>query len=214
MKKLPVLPSMLRQVLLAIIVAVQSVSARAIEQIGPLHPIVEPDMLEEIYRVLNEKEKSGFTAKVQKEAIERSKRSIENPRPVDGLLRVEKARFFYWDPTIRVPRTIRDPEGNIIAEEGKTVNPLDYVSLSKHLLFFDGRDSAQVVKANAIVKHYNGMVKPIMVAGPPLELSRQWKMQVYFDQGGALVRKLGIQRVPSLVTQEGKKLRIDELEVQ
>lgn len=209
----PNLP-MLRQVLLATFVTLLSVSALAIEQIGPLHPIVEPDMLEEIYRVLNEKEKSGFTARVQKEAIDRSKRSIENPRPVDGLARVDKARHFYWDPTIRVPKTIRDPEGNVIAEEGKTVNPLDYVSLSKHLLFFDGRDPAQVEKAIAIVKRYNGLVKPIMVAGPPLEMSRQWKMQVYFDQGGALVRKLGIQRVPSLVTQENKKLRIDELEVQ
>ena len=207
------LPLLLR-VSLAMFLALQSVSTLAIEQIGPLHPIVEPNMLEEIYRVLNEKEKSGFTAKVQKEAIERSKRSIENPRAVKGLARVEKARHFYWDPTIRVPKTIRDPEGNVIAEEGKTVNPLDYVSLSKHLLFFDGRDPAQVIKAIAIVKHYNGLVKPIMVAGPPLEMSRKWKTQVYFDQGGALVRKLGIQRVPSLVTQENKKLRIDELEVQ
>ena len=155
------LPLLLR-VSLAMFLALQSVSTLAIEQIGPLHPIVEPNMLEEIYRVLNEKEKSGFTAKVQKEAIERSKRSIENPRAVEGLAR---------------------------------------------------RDPAQVIKAIAIVKHYNGLVKPIMVAGPPLEMSRKWKTQVYFDQGGALVRKLGIQRVPSLVTQENKKLRIDELEV-
>ena len=178
-----------------------------------MHPITEPDMLQEIYRVLREKEKSGDLARLQNDAIARSKRSIENPRPVEGLGRVEKARHFYWDPTVRVQQTIRDPLGNVIAEAGQTVNPLDYVSLSRHLLFFDGRDPAQQKKAIALIKHYDGRVKPILTAGQPLELSRQWKLQVYFDQGGALVRKLAIERVPSLVSQEGKKLRIDELEI-
>ena len=34
---------------------------------------------------------------------------------------------------------------------------------------------------------------------------------VYFDQQGALTRKLGITQVPALVSQEGAQLRIDEL---
>lgn len=186
--------------------------ALAGEQIGPTHPIAEPDMLQEIYRVLREKEKSGEMARLQQEAVERVKKSIENPRPVPGLSKVEKARHFYWDPTIRVPETVRDPEGNVIAEAGTTVNPLDHVSMSRYLLFFDGRDPAQVNKAKALIAHYNGLVKPILTAGQPMELSRQWKTIVYYDQGGALVRRLGIERVPSLVSQEGKKLRIDELE--
>lgn len=190
-----------------------SATSFAAEQIGPVHPIVEPDMLQEIYRVLQEKERTGETARLQKEAIERSKKSVETPRPVEGLAKVEKARFFFWDPTVRVSKTIHDPQGNVIAEAGKTINPLDFVSLSKHLLFIDGDDPAQVQKALSLLKFYNGQVKPILVAGHPLELMRQLKIQFYFDQGGALVRKLGIQRVPSLVSQEGKKLRIDELEV-
>jgi len=36
---------------------------------------------------------------------------------------------------------------------------------------------------------------------------------VFFDQQGLLVRRLGIRQVPALVTQEGKRLRIDELKV-
>lgn len=202
-----------RTTLLSLLISTLAFNAHAAEQIGPLHPIVEPHMLKEIERTLKEKEKTGELAKLQKEAIERSKRSIENPRPVPGIARVERARTFYWDPTIRIPQTIRDTEGNVIAEAGKTLNPLDYVNLSKHLFFFDGRDPQQVAKAKAIINHYDGRVKPILVAGPVADLSRQWKSQVYFDQGGSLVRKLGITRVPALVTQDGKKLRIDELEV-
>ncbi|MDY0041147.1 MAG: type-F conjugative transfer system protein TraW [Desulforhabdus sp.] len=188
-------------------------SAFATEQIGPVHPIKEPDMLQEIYRVLNEKQKSGEMARLQKEAVDRAKHSIENPKAVKGLARVEKARVFYWDPTVRVPKTITDPNGNVIAEAGKTINPLDYVNLPKNMLFFDGTDPAQVKKAESLMQHYNGQMKAILVNGQPLEMSRQWKTQVYFDQGGILVRKLGLVRVPSLVSQEGKRLRIDELEV-
>lgn len=204
---------MLSRLLPLIIACAVVAPSKAAEQIGPVHPIVEPDMLQEIYRVLNEKQKSGEMAKLQQEAVERGKRSIENPRAVQGLRRVEKARVFYWDPTVRVPKTITDPNGNVIAEAGKTVNPLDYVNLPQNMLFFDGSDHAQVAMAKSLMKHYDGQMKAILVNGQPLEMSRQWKIQVYFDQGGSLVRKLGITRVPSLVSQEGKKLRIDELEV-
>ncbi len=185
----------------------------ATEQIGPVHPITEPDMLQEIERVLRKKERSGELARLQKEAVERSKRSVENPRPVPGLTQAERNRTFYWDPTFTAPNTIRDPEGRVIVAAGTAINPLDHVTLSKHLFFFDGRDVRQVAKALSIIKHYDGRVKPILVAGPVAELTRRWKRQVYFDQGGSLVRRLTITKVPALVSQEGRRLRIDELEV-
>ena len=185
----------------------------AIEQIGTLHPIVEPDMLDEIQRLLLQKQKSGELARLQKEAVERSKQSLETPPPVKGLQVAERNRTFYYDPTYRVPKTITDTQGNVVVAEGTTINPLDYVNLGQHLLFFDGRDSRQVAMAISIIDHYKGQVKPILIGGPVGDLSRSWKRQVYFDQGGTLVRKLKITRVPSLVTQEAKKLRIDELGV-
>ncbi|MDR2925358.1 MAG: type-F conjugative transfer system protein TraW [Azoarcus sp.] len=172
------------------------------ERLGPVYPVIESDMLKEIYRVLGEKEKSGELARLQDEALGRSKQSIENPKPVMGLSKTEQARTFYWDPMVRVPQTIQDPSGNVIAEAGKTVNPLDYVNLSKHLFFFDGSDPVQVRMAFELYRHYKGAVKAVLVAGRPLALSRQWKFQVYFDQGGFLVRKLGIAHVPALVSQE------------
>ena len=42
---------------------------------------------------------------------------------------------------------------------------------------------------------------------------KSWRMPVYFDQQGLLTRRLGITQVPALVSQEGMRLRIDELEV-
>ncbi|MCZ2152431.1 MAG: type-F conjugative transfer system protein TraW [Bryobacterales bacterium] len=192
---------------------IAATSVSAAEQIGPIYPIAEPHMLQEIMRVLREKERSGELAKLQREAIARSKRSAEEPKPVEGLTRTSTARTFYWDPTVRAPKTITDPQGRVVVQAGTAVNPLDHVSMTEHLLFFDGRDQEQVAKAAEVITKYEGRVKAILVGGPVLELTRKWKFQVYFDQGGYIVRKLGIKQVPALVTQDGRRLRIDELEV-
>jgi len=185
----------------------------AAEQIGPVHPIAEPDMLDAIQAKLAEKERTGEVAKLQKQFEERVKRHAETPDPVAGLSRTTKARTFYWDPSVRAPKTITTPDGRVIVRAGEMANPLDYVSLSNHLLFFDARDPEQVAKAVALIEHYDGRVKPILTGGPVIELMRTWKKRVYFDQGGALTRRFAIRHVPALVSQEGKRLRIDELKL-
>ena len=40
---------------------------------------------------------------------------------------------------------------------------------------------------------------------------KAWQVSVYFDQQGALTSKFGITQVPAMVSQEGLRLRIDEL---
>lgn len=197
----------------AILLAMFAPSVLATEQLGPTHRIIEPDLLEEIGATLRKKEQSGEIARLQAEAIERSKRSADTPRPVDTVVRTVMPRTFYWDPTVRAKNDIRDYDGNLVVSAGQSVNPLDYVSLSKHLVFFDGRDEDQVAMALGLLRHYDGRVKPIMTGGSVRELTQRWQVQVFFDQGGTLVTKLGIRQVPAMVSQEGKRLRIDELGV-
>ena len=55
--------------------------------------------------------------------------------------------------------------------------------------------------------------RSILVGGSYLDLMKSWRMPVYFDQQGLLTRRLGITQVPALVSQEGLRLRIDELEI-
>lgn len=86
--------------------------------------------------------------------------------------------------------------------------------MSRHLLFFDARDAKQVAKAQELTALYQGKVKPILVGGSYMDLMKTWGRPVYFDQQGSLVKKLGITRVPALVSQEGRRLRIDELVLQ
>ena len=205
---------MLRRTALASLVIGCIASQRAMaEAIGPTYKIIEPDMLKDIERTLKEKEKSGELAKLQEEAIKRSENSIKNPAPVAGLTKTTQPRSFYFDPSIVANQRVTTPDGKVIVEKGQKVNPLNEMSMTKWLVFFDARDEKQIRKAEALIKQAQGNAKPILTAGSYLDLQKRWKKQVYFDQQGTLVKKFGIKQIPAVVYQEGKLLRIDELAV-
>jgi conjugal transfer pilus assembly protein TraW len=179
--------------------------------IGPVYPIAETSLLELILAKLREAETSGVLARLQRDTQAKVRRGIEEPAPVAGISKTTKARSFYYDPSIVVPYAIADAEGRVIVAPGTKVNPLDTVSLSKTLLFIDARDAAQVGRAKEILDQREGKLKVILTGGSYLDLMRRWKRPVFFDQQGMLTDTLGIRHVPALVSQEGRRLRIDEL---
>jgi len=182
------------------------------DNVGPVYSITEPDLLKTILGKLQEKQRSGELARLQEEAKQRSIHAIEHPTPVPGLSKTAKTRTFYYDPSITVTRNVIDPtSGKLLVPAGTRVNPLDYVSLSKKLFFFDARDKDQVKEAEGLIRSLGGRVKPILTGGSYMDLMRQWKRKVYYDQQGTLVKKFGIEHVPAIVSQEGKMLRIDEV---
>jgi conjugal transfer pilus assembly protein TraW len=85
------------------------------------------------------------------------------------------------------------------------------VSLSQALLFIDARDTAQIKRASGILDERGGKLKVILTGGSYLDLMHRWKRPVFFDQQGTLTEKLGIRHVPALVTQDGKRLKIEEI---
>ena len=179
--------------------------------IGPTYAIEEPHLLAAIEQQLRAKQASGELARLETAAKHRIVDAIENPVPLSGIARAERPRSFYFDPSIVVSENITDAKGNILVPAGTRQNPLAVVSLTKQLIFFDGRDERQVTWAREAIARFEGKVKPILVAGSYLVLMQRWQLPVYFDQQGALTRKLGITHVPALVSQEGLRLRIDEL---
>jgi conjugal transfer pilus assembly protein TraW len=206
-------PAFLQPVAALLVMCAVATGSRAedLGTIGQTYPIAEPHLIAYIEQTLRDKEKSGELSMYEEQAKRRVIQSIRNPKPLTGVRPTETARTFYFDPSIKVEQNITDDKGNIIVPAGTTTNPLKVVSLSKHLLFFDGRDSEQVRRARGLIDHYGGKVKPILVAGSYLDLMKAWQLSVYFDQQGVLIRKLGITHVPALVSQEGSRLRIDEL---
>lgn len=179
--------------------------------LGPTYQIKEPDFLEEIITILREKEAKGELERIKKEAIARATESIKNPKRVEGVSTTIVARTRYWDPSIVVEQSIVDDKGKVLVPKGTRRNPLDYVTWHKSLFFFDARDPAQVAMARSVVEQLGQKVRPVLVAGPVIDLMRKMKTQLFFDQEGALVKRFGIKQVPAWVYQEDKRIRIDEV---
>ena len=179
--------------------------------IGKTYDIAERDLIEAMKDKLRQMEKTGELAKKQDEYKNRVMSGIEHPRPIPGIQATETANTHYYDPSIVTDKDIADATGKILYPRGTRVNPLDYIGWNKYLLFVDGRDQKQLDLTKRITAASDRPVKLVLVAGEPLNLMRKWKKQVYYDQGGILTRRFAITRVPAMVRQEGRRLRIDEL---
>ena len=179
--------------------------------LGPTYEIAEPHLLVFIEQRLREKERSGELQRLAEAARARGIDTVRQPPPVEGLRTTERPRTFYVDPSFTLDRNITDPQGRLMFAAGTRKNPLEVVSLSRHLLFFDARDPRQVKHARELSGRYAGRIKPILTGGSYLDLMKAWRVPVYYDQSGTLTRRFGIRQVPALVSQDGLRLRIDEL---
>ena len=176
---------------------------------GVIFPIEEADPIELIHTKLKGMEARGELEAHNKELQKKTRVAVERPHPVEGMTRATTARTFYFDPTYVVAEDLKDHTGKVFAVKGTKLNPLETVSLSHTLLFFDGDDVDQKEFAKAQLQ--TGPVKLILTKGAPLALMEELKVPVYFDQAGILTKKLSITHVPAVVTQDGLHLRIEEI---
>lgn len=199
--------------IIAVALCLLAISAHAedLGTVGPTYEIIERDLLKVIQDRFRRMEKTGELARMQGDYKRRVVDAIEQPKPVPGILAAQAARTFYIDPTWTLDRNVVDEKGAILFPVGTRVNPFDFDRLTKALLFFDGRDKRQLAFAKRFIAESKLPVKPILIAGEPLKLMREWKREVFYDQGGALSKRFSIAQSPALVSQEGNRLRIDEV---
>lgn len=174
---------------------------------GHTWPIAEKSLLEVIQERLRAVDKRGRLKELQQKFVERVKKTIGSPKPCRTIKRTHTPREYFFDPTYTQKEEIKDHEGRIVVQAGTSVNPLDYVSWGEDLILIDGRDPEQV--GWALPK--SGKV--VLVEGNPLDLSAQHKRWFYFDQGGIIARKFGIEQVPAVISQAGKHLKIKEIKI-
>jgi len=151
---------------------------------GMTYPIAEENLIEVLRKRLNSAEfKEG-------EWISSYQKSVETPKG-RSLPRALRERKFSFDPSI--------------VSKGTKINPLEKHSLREPLLFINGTDQEQIIWA----KRTEGTL--ILTEGNPIELEKQEKRQIYFDQESFLSRKLGIQALPARVVQNGRLLSVEEV---
>ena len=198
-------------VITALALATPGARADDLGTIGPTYEIAERDLIEVITDKLTRLQQSGELARLQDEYKRGIIDGIERPKPIPGIRATETARTYYIDLTWTLDRDAIDEKGQVLYKAGTRVNPFEYDKMSKTLLFFDGGSPTQVEFAERFISEAGMPVKPILIGGEPLKLMRAWKREVFFDQGGALSRRFAIAQSPAVVSQEGKRLRIDEI---
>ena len=206
--------------LLIVSFAYITADAKDLGKYGATFQIKEQDIVEYIKNRLKTLEESGELLEQQQQALDKTKAKLKNPDPVAGIIDTENEREFYYDPTYVLKEDLKDHEGNIIHKKGYMVNPLSKVSFGPDMLFLNGEDEGQVGWAKSysrepFVNHSKGTSKTtakiVLVRGSPIDLEEKLGITVYFDQLGSITSKLGIKQVPAIVSQDGMKLKIQEL---
>lgn len=173
--------------------------------VGTTFEIHEKSLLKAIEERLQDLQSSGKLIVHQKELQERVLQSIDRPRAVGGLHKATTYQSRDYDPSFVLDKDINDLEGSPIATAGTKYNPLDYHSFGKPLLLIDGDDISQVTWA------LNQKGKIVLTQGAPLLLTKEYKRTFFFDQGGLLVKKFNISKIPVRVSQKDKVLKIEEI---
>lgn len=195
-----------------LIISLMSVSAFSenLGHYGEVFPVLEVDIRQVISARLQQMEHSGELAHYVEEAQTRVSNHIIRPKPL--VLQTTTAPIsFHVDPTITVTQDIWAPNGLQVARAGTKLNPFDTVTFSKTLIFFNGDDKYQVAWVKQHYQDYQH-VKFILTGGDIRDAANHFG-RIYFDMGGRLTTLLQIKHVPSVVNQDGRRWKIQEIGV-
>lgn len=172
---------------------------------GPTFAIGEASLWDVIQKKLQDAQKNH--ASFQKKLTDRVRHQALYPAAVAGLTRAVTPRSWLYDPSVRLTRDVIDEKGRTVIPKGTVVNPLKTVSWGAPLIFVQGEQADQMAWA----QHQDPHAQWVLVNGSPVAWEKKLKRPVYFDQGGVLIRRLGIRAVPAVVRQEGLRLRVEEI---
>lgn len=169
-----------------------------------------------------------------------ARKRVEEPTSILGITRATKMVSHSFDPSYVLDEDVFLPCGKLLYPAGTKVNPLDHMEWGGRMVFIDGRDSAQIAwvkdnylkteafdkneekllqnlsdqnKGNTAYTAISSDTKIILTGGRPLELEREVKKPIYFDQFGELTGRFNIAHVPAIVEQDGKYLKVTEINI-
>ena len=187
--------------------AAYPVTAKDLGVFGEIWPIEEPNLLVQVENALTELERSGELARLNEAARARARERLEAPPAVPGIAPARASRSWLFDPAIVVQDDFVAPDGSVIAAAGTRIEPLEIRPMTWTLLFIDGTRPVEVEWALAQV----APTRIILLAGRPFDLAKQHRRAFYFDQGGTLTERFGLEATPARIRQEDLKLRIAEI---
>lgn len=177
---------------------------------GKVFDVIERDIKEVILERLNRLKTDGNLEKLEQQLQEEVARKITRPKPV-FLTSTRNPKTFYINPGVVLNNDITTPDGSLVAQKGTSINPFDYVTYRKTLFFLDADDKKQVAWVKNHYKDHE-YVKFILIKGDIKEASENLG-RIYFDMNGTLSHYFHLKHVPSVVSQEDKHWKVQEIGV-
>lgn len=180
---------------------------------------------ESIVKFLERRAAELDLAELQAQWEEKAKKDILNPKGSNLTTLVQDTRVRYFEPIYEVKQDILDGEGRVLYPAGYKFNFLkkleetgsEMIDLSKRYVFVSYNeenqrewlstylsDNEKLAKNNKITVIFtSGNLEKIQESFPELVLN--------FDQQSQVSKMLDVKSVPSIVTIEGNKFRIEEI---
>lgn len=186
----------------------QALLAQDLGNYGKVFDVIERDIKEVILERLNRLKTEGSLDSLEHKLQEEMAKRITRPKPV-LLTPTRNPKTFYVNPGVVLNNDITTPDGKLVAQKGASINPFDYVTYRKTFFFFDADDKAQVAWVKNHYKDYE-FVKFILIKGDIRDASESLG-RIYFDMNGTLSHYFHLKYVPSVVLQEEKHWKIQEI---
>ena len=178
--------------------------------LGPVKPVTEPDLIEELQRRLAALDLD----RMRERALERYWHRVA----FEALPVAAEPRTREIDPTITAPRDLRSADGTLLVRAGETLNPLDRLPFTQRLVVFDASDERQVATARRLGREAGE--RRVLYLATQLERSRGWEglasVEDALDAPVYLLtpdvrQRFALERVPAFVEARGRVFIVAEV---
>ena len=172
--------------------------------IGPIYKIEEPDVL----KIMQER----LASHDWEADVRRARDNIYQRTSVVDVKHAQVRESYLVDLTVQANRSLEGADAQVFAYAGQTVNPFDYMTVSRRYLFFDANDDSHVsVVRGWLSEHPNATLISTAAVN---EESRRRSLLAEFAQpvheaNTMLVKRFRLRSVPAMAYQDGRMLRVD-----
>lgn len=175
---------------------------------GATFEILEKDLLKVLQQKMSSGEGQQLLAQLDENLM---KEKINGPQPkaVPHITLAKDDREFYVDPSLELSTDLSDHKGQVFYKAGEKVNPLSMITLSKGYIFIDGDKKSHIEFAKNVCNQKHMFI--ILVKGNIQQIQKENpSLHIFFDQDGVMCHRFQITKVPSVMEQDGLKLKVTE----